>query len=77
MFSKELKAAVTPDFTKNSDCAKKLLSIKKKYPFKPMNPNEQDRMDLKEYLFDNALRIVNKEYINKTAFKVQSSKNYK
>jgi len=77
MFSKNLKLAVTPDFTKNSDCAKKLLSIKKNYPFKALNPNEQDRRDLKEFLFDHAIRIVNKEYINKTAFKVQSSKNYK
>ena len=60
MFAKSLKVAVTPDFTKESVCAKKLLSIKKFYPFS-LKPNIQDRKDLKEFLFHNAMRIVTDE----------------
>jgi hypothetical protein len=60
MFARSLKVAVTPDFTRESVCAKKLRSIKKMYPFS-LKPNLQDRKDLKEFLFYNAMRIVTNE----------------
>ncbi len=65
MFSKSLKVAVTPDFTKKSDCAKKLLSIKKRYPPCSFEPNNQDVKDFKEFLFENAMKIVTKEFQKK------------
>lgn len=68
MYAKSLKVAVTPDFTKESECAKKLLSIKKRYPFS-LEPDLQDLKDQKEFLFENAMRIVNKEIEQKMQLK--------
>ena len=65
MFSKSLKVAVTPDFTKKSDCAKKLLSIKKRFPPLSLESNNQDVKDFKEFLFENAMKIVTKEFQKK------------
>lgn len=40
LFTKRLKLAVTPDFSKKSDCANKLLSLRKKYPFNILHHNK-------------------------------------